>query len=301
MNTSAQKTFTVLDEFEQINSATGHALKRADNGWISGHFHQCELTSVFQPIFSLRNYGRTMGHAAYMHSKSAGGNVLWPWQVFAMASKDDQLIEVDRLCQAIHALNYYFNHTSRPDNLFVEAHPRLLESIKDDHGRAFEHFLGLIGVKTSRVVIEIPAIVNRNWKLLQHVIGNYRSRGYRIAANYSGASSDWMAELGSLYPDVVRIAASNLMRHETIAELADTVHSFGASLLVRDIETPEQLVAAKHTEVDYLQGNLPGKPVSAIETTALPPVSELLYTYSADKDGCCNRLLENRNHPQRFH
>ena len=273
MNTSAQKTFTALEEFELINSATDYALKRADNGWISGYFYQCELTSVFQPIFSI-DLGKTIAHAAYVRSKSSEEIALWPWQVFAMASKDDQLIELDRLCRAIHSLNYYFNHASRSDNLFVEVHPRLLESVKDDHGRAFENFLDLIGVKTSRVVIEIPAIVNRNWKLLQHVIGNYRSRGYRIAANYSGASSDWMAELGSLYPDVVRIAASDLMRHETIAELADTVHSFGASLLVRDIETAEQLAVAKRTEVDYLQGNLLGKPVSVIKTTELTPASK---------------------------
>ena len=40
MNSSAQKTFTALEEFELINSATDYALKRADNGWISGYFYQ---------------------------------------------------------------------------------------------------------------------------------------------------------------------------------------------------------------------------------------------------------------------
>ncbi|MBS0423066.1 MAG: EAL domain-containing protein [Proteobacteria bacterium] len=272
MNTTANNTHTALDEFELINSATDYTLKRAKNGWISGYFYQCELTSVFQPIFNI-DHGKTIGHAAYIRSKADEEIALWPWQVFAMASKDDQLIELDRLCRAIHALNYYFNHHSQSDNLFVEVHPRLLESVKDDHGRAFENFLDLIGVKTSRVVIEIPAIVNRNWKLLQHVIGNYRSRGYRIAANYTGTRSDWMAELGSLYPDVVRIAASDLLRHEAISTLADTVHSFGSSLLVRDIETPEQLVIARRSDIDYLQGNLLGKAVSMIETIELPEVA----------------------------
>lgn len=272
MSTSTNNTFTALDEFELINSATDYALKRVKTGWISGYFYQCELTSVFQPIFSV-NLGRTIGHAAYVRSKSNEEIALWPWQVFAMASKDYQLIELDRLCRAIHALNYHFNHTSRSDNLFVEVHPRLLESVKDDYGCAFESFLDLIGMKTSRVVIEIPAIVNRNWKLLQHVISNYRSRGYRIAANYSGNRSDWMVELGSLYPDFVRIEASDLMRHEDITALTDTVHSFGASLLVWGIETPEQLVAAKRTDADYLQGNLLGKPVSVIETIELTAVS----------------------------
>jgi len=264
MNTSTNKTFVIEDEFELIKSATDYSLERAEDRWISGYFYHCQLTSVFQPIFSMIE-DKTIGHAAYVRSKSNGETELWPWQVFSLASNDNQLVDLDRLCRAVHALNYYLNNTSKLDNLFVEVHPRLLESVKDDHGRAFENFLDLIGVRTSRVVIEIPAIVNRNWKLLKHVIINYRSHGYQIAANYSGTSSDWMTELGSLYPDIVRIeACDDLMRHEAIAPLADTIHSFGASLLVRDIETSEQLAAARQANADYLQGNLLAEPAHAI-------------------------------------
>lgn len=273
MSASTNTTFTVMDEFDLIKSATDYSLKCADNGWISGRFYHCELTSVFQPIFSI-DQGKTIGHAAYIRSKSNNGVALWPWQVFSLASKDEQLVDLDRLCRAIHALNYYFNNISKSDNLFVDVHPRLLESVKDDHGRAFENFLDLIGVKTSRVVIEIPAIVNRNWKLLQHVITNYRSRGYQIAADYSGTRSDWMVELGSLYPNIVRIEAGDLIRHEAITPLVETMHSFGAKLLVRDIETSVQLAAAVRTGADYLQGSLLGEPVHAIEVIDLLPVSE---------------------------
>ncbi len=263
MNVLASNISTVKSEFELIKSATDYSLERDNDGWISGHFYHCELTSVFQPIFSIAQ-GKTTGHAAYIRSKANGGAALWPWQVFSLASKDEQLVDLDRLCRAIHALNYYFNNTSKLDRLFVDVHPRLLESVKDDHGRAFENFLDLIGVRTSRVVIEIPAIVNRNWKLLQHVITNYRSRGYQIAADYSGNSTNWMIELGSLYPDIVRIEAVDLVRHQAITSLVDTIHSFGASLLVRDIETHEQLVAARRANADYLQGNLLGEPAYAI-------------------------------------
>jgi EAL domain-containing protein (putative c-di-GMP-specific phosphodiesterase class I) len=279
MNTSANHTFTAKDEFELIQSATDYSLKRAENGWISGYFYHCEITSVFQPIFSIAQ-GNTTGHAAYIRSKSNEEVALWPWQIFSLAAKDEQLIDLDRLCRAVHALNYYFNHTSKLGNLFVDVHPRLLESVKDDHGRAFENFLDLIGVRTSRVVIEIPAIVNRNWKLLQHVITNYRSRGYQIAANYSGSRSDWMVELGSLYPNIVRIEVNDLLRHEAIAPLVDTIHSFGASLLVRDIETSVQLAAAIRAGADYLQGNLLGEPVHAISMIELLPASETINTGS---------------------
>ncbi|SFD98085.1 EAL domain-containing protein [Nitrosomonas sp. Nm166] len=273
MNKSIINTFTVKDEFELINSATDYSLKRAENGWISGHFYHCELTSVFQPVFSMTQ-SKTIGHAAYIRSKANGEVALWPWQVFSLASKDEQLIDLDRLCRAIHALNYYFSNASKSDKLFVDVHPRLLESVKDDHGRAFENFLDLIGMKTSRVVIEIPGIVNRNWKLLRHVITNYRSRGYQIAADYNGTRSDWMVELGSLYPDIVRIEADELIRHEAIAPLMDTLQSFGASLLVKDIETSRQLAAAIRAGANYLQGNLLSEPVHTVSMIDLLPVSE---------------------------
>lgn len=263
MNASANYLHSGQDEFELIQSATGYSLLRDGQGWIGGRFYQCELTSVFQPVF---NPGRnqTIGYAAYIRSKANGEPSLWPWQIFSMASKDEQLVELDRLCRAIHALNFYFNNTSGTDKLFVEVHPRLLESVTDDHGRAFESFLDLIGVRTSQVVIELPITINRNWELLQHVITNYRSRGYQIAANYSGTQSDWMTELGSMYPDIVRISAVDLARHPDAASLAETIHSFRASLLVKDIETSIHLVTALRNQADFLQGNMLGEPQRTI-------------------------------------
>ena len=64
MNTSTNNTFVVGDEFELIQSATDYSLNRAENGWISGYSHHCELTSVFQPIFSVAQR-KTIGHAAF--------------------------------------------------------------------------------------------------------------------------------------------------------------------------------------------------------------------------------------------
>ena len=192
---------------------------------------------------------------------------------------DNQLINLDRLCRAIHALNYYFNNTSKSDKLFVNVHPRLLESVNDAHGRAFENFLDLIGVRTSQIMIKIPGIVNHNRQLLQHVITNYRSCGYLIAADYKGTSSDWMVELGSLYPNIVRIEANDLIRHETIVLLIGTIHTFGKSLLVKGIETVEQLTAVVQAGADYLQGDLLGEPTRTFNIiNSLPIIKKINST-----------------------
>lgn len=277
MNAFTTNTFIVKDEFELIQSATDYSLKRAEDGWISGQFYRCRVTSSFQPIIDVAQ-NKTIGHTAHIRSESDGEISLSPWQVFAQATNDEQLVNLDRLCRAVHALNYFNKATSSDKKLFVGVHPRLLESIKVDHGRAFEDFLSLIGVRTSQVTIEIPPTINHNWELLQKVINNYHLRGYHIAATYhSGSNSAWMSELGSLYPEIVRIKASSLLYHRVIDVIIRTVHRFGAKVLVWDIGTFEQLTAARRLGADYFQGNFLSEPARAIHTISPRLIQEILY------------------------
>ncbi len=254
-------------KLERILAATDYPVQRSEDGWVTGSFYNCQLSSVFQPIFGTVE-NQTIGHAAYIRSESNGQIALSPWHIFALTSEDNQLAKLDRLCRTIHALNY-FSHTSyQKGKLFVSVQPRLLESVKDDHGQAFKHVLSLIEVPTSRVVIELPSEINRDWKMLRKVIQNYRSRGYQIATNFNSGSNDWvlelMVELGGLYPDILRIPVGDLLRYNAVAPLIETIHRFGAVVLAYDIETSNHATDAVKAGVDYLQGNFLSKPTRAI-------------------------------------
>ena len=262
------------DELARIQEATDYAVTRAENGFIMGHFFNCSLSSVFQPVFDAKTRS-VAGHAAYIRSVMNEENPLSPWKVLSLGEGDAPLVRFDRLCRAVHVLNY-FSGSSHDANLFVTVQPRLLEAVKDDHGRAFKRILDIIDVETSRVVIEIPAEVNRNWKLLKHVISNYRSHGYRIAINHNDAGDDWVAELASLYPlypDVVRLEASVLQRLGDAGPLVDVIHRFGAQVLFREIETARQLTGAIRAGADLLQGRFLGIPAQAIEFDLLIPAT----------------------------
>lgn len=252
------------DALARIQAATDYPLQRATDGRVVGHFFHCRLSSVFQPVFDVSER-QVVGHAAYVRSDAHDDAALSPWGIFALAADDPLLVRLDRLCRTLHALNYF---SAVPDrqNLFVAVQPRLLESVKDGHGRAFEKVLDLIGVETSRVVIEIPAEVNQDWRLLKHVIVNYRSRGYRIALNHGGDYEGWMAELGSLYPDFVKLEAGQLKKRAGTTALVDAIHRFGAMLLVRDVETEQDMSAAVRAGADLLQGRFLGEPTRAIES-----------------------------------
>jgi EAL domain-containing protein (putative c-di-GMP-specific phosphodiesterase class I) len=263
------KATNARDNLFQVQATTDYLLQRLEDNRIVGHFANNRLASVFQPIVAASAL-QVIGHAAYIQCDPDGKKFVSPWEIFSLATEDSMLVKLDRLCRTVHALNYF--HTgSGPDNLFVNVQPRLLESVKDDHGHAFAKVLDLIGIATSRVVIEIPAEVNRNWKLLGHVIGNYRSHGYRIAANHSGTGENWMAELGSLYPDIVRLEASALMGRFGARTLVDSIHQFGASVLVYEIETSQHKAAAFQEGADLLQGRALGVPARAVEPSVPVP------------------------------
>jgi EAL domain-containing protein (putative c-di-GMP-specific phosphodiesterase class I) len=253
------------DDFARIQATTDYLLQRSEDGWVAGHFLNNRLSSVFQPVVEAEGQ-HIVGHAAYIRSESDHKTVLPPWGIFALASEDALLVKLDRLCRTVHALNY-FSTAPRRSSLFVSVQPRLLECVKDDHGRAFEKILNLIRVATSRIVIEIPIEVNRDWGLLKHVVGNYRSRGYQVAVNHSGTKENWMAGLAGmqpLIPDFVRLEASALLQHNGVGSVVDAVHHFGAAILVHEIETPQQLAAALDAGADLLQGRLLGAPARTI-------------------------------------
>lgn len=281
MNALATEPIIVKDKIALIKVITDYALECSDDGWVSGEFYNCHLSSAFQPIFDF-NKNITIGHAGYIRTVSNGEIALSPWQVFALALKEKKLVELDHLCRAVHALNYFFK-TDKQNKLFIDVHPRLLESAKDDNGRMLENLLSLIGINTTRIVIEIPPAVNRNWRLLRRVIFNYRSRGYQIAVNYSGLSNEWTIELDNLYPDIINIHASDLLRLKKGDLLGETIHRHESTLLVRNIKTAADVTAALDANADYLQGNYLHKAERTIKTSI--PL-QLAENYDAKRWDC---------------
>lgn len=268
-------------KLDQVLAATDYPIQpSSQSDWVTGLFYHCKLSSAFQPIFDVIE-NKTIGHAAYARSESNGEAALSPWNIFALASEVEQLVKLDRLCRTVHAINYFNSSAKSDTKLFLNVQPRLLESVKDDHGKAFEYILSLIDEPTSRIVIEIPSEVNRDWKLLKHVIHNYRSRGYQIAINYNRSNRDWilelLIELGGFYPNIVRIRVTDLLKQNAVTPLIKTIHQFGAIVLAYDIETATQAADAIYAGVDYLQGNFLGKPSQAIQPVTVQIMKEILY------------------------
>src|SRR5580704_6210767 len=63
------------------------------------------LTSVFQPIFSL-SHMRAVGYEALLRAHDALDRAVSPLDIFGQAARLGDVLQVDRLAQALHLENF---------------------------------------------------------------------------------------------------------------------------------------------------------------------------------------------------
>lgn len=214
--------------------------------------HGTYLGSAFQPWRHPVD-GAVQAHEAYARSHSRNGENLSPWQLFADAEVDHQLVTLDRLCRTVHALNYFaVGDPGRPLVLNVDA--RLLHAVPDRHGEFFSRVLGLLDVAPQRIVIDIRTSQLLDLSGLRRVIGNYRRHGFQVAVNAEGVMHA-RSLAGLLMPDVLMLEA-DVFHPAALANLRAALTKDGVRIAVKRIETPVQLAVARDAGVDWVQGCL---------------------------------------------
>lgn len=234
-------------------------LWRDATGRVQGQFFHCALTSLFEPVWQLGADGALApaGHEALMRTWTRDGELgLNPWKVFSLASDDNTLVELDRLCRLVHTLNYF----SRTDagRLVVNVHGRLLAAVAADHGKAFHRAVTALGLHPEQFVIQVPSTANDDLGLLLFVVDNYRRNGFAVAVQASDP-----AEAGALLvhakPAYLKLDARRDWRTRNVVSLADSARELGVTLALRRCERPSDLELARAAGITYVQGSiLPG-------------------------------------------
>ncbi len=231
-------------------------LRQDERGRVIGDFYKCRLSSVFRPVFAAS--GReVLAHEARVRCDGWGDDSVSPWGIFSMIAGDSALVRLDRLCRSLHILNY-FGRSSSDQLLFLRVEPRLLASVKHDHGRVFGEVLRQCGVGPSRVVIEIPGEATEDRELVERASENYRSRGYRIAITWLPAGN--AAALEAIKPDFLRIDSRLLPAPGALEELIGRVHAWEGQAIAIKIDAARDLGVATRAGIDFLQGFLLGRP-----------------------------------------
>lgn len=233
-------------------------------GEVIGRYYATNISSVFQP-WRTADGNEILAIEAYARSHSKHGEGLSPWQRFADAAVDNELVSIDRLSRTVHALNY-FTVSEGDFPLVLNVDARLLRAVPERHGEFFGKVLALLAVPAQRIVIEIRTIHQLDLTRLRQILRSYREHGFAVAVNAEGAiHARSIAEL--LAPDYLMIDAANFSPADLRRHVAALVGA-GAKIAVKRIETEAHAAAARFAGADWVQGFCFDRP----SATLLSPV-----------------------------
>jgi EAL domain-containing protein (putative c-di-GMP-specific phosphodiesterase class I) len=238
-------------------------LRVTDSGHVVGRFLRCEVGSAYQAVYRSATDPAVAEPTAYQALARVHGEgraELAPWNLFALAASDEELVVLDRRCRVVHTLNFF--SAQRDAVLLLNVHERLLEAVEVDHGHAFQRVLASLGIAQRQVAIVLPLLTEATLDRQAQVIANYRLNGFRVAV-----TADQAALLQTLLGRIAIDIARSEVRHLGQAawrSLVPTLRAAGAEVHATRIEDAAQLGHARTAGATHLQGRLLSPPSSAV-------------------------------------
>jgi EAL domain-containing protein (putative c-di-GMP-specific phosphodiesterase class I) len=228
-------------------------LSIGDNGAVVAQFHRSRITSVFQPLVHAANPARIAGHQALLRVESASGESIAPWSLFAQALDDAALVQLDRLCRTVHALNYF--RAGEPEGeLFLNIEQRLLTGVAADHGAWFEAVLALAGVSPTRVVIVMPPEAIENPVVFVRAAISYRIRGYRVLVPVRSITDAELSHVFLADPHYVSIDSAAALEGPSARRFLQALAHRRIHLVARKVGDAGHAQLALAAGVELLQG-----------------------------------------------
>ncbi len=226
------------------------------------------LTSAYEPIFDISTHAIPQALLADPVNAARFGDELG-FQAVALRTDaavsapvfdpfddrldDPNLVAIDRMVRALHAINFF--GAQRHGLLFLRVHERLLKSVKYDHGRHFSNVLVSFGLNPGRIVIELPpaAVAHRNF--LGYLTKSYQHYGFKVAGNLPNAgqilSVSDMARL-----DFVKMDAGVALRDSMVKPLVGYANRLRIPLIFNGVADAAQYDLLQQYDVRFVQGPL---------------------------------------------
>jgi len=224
---------------------------------VSAQFSQVRISSTFQPVVARRDQ-RVIGYEALLRGTVAGQPVSAE-TIFAETRDPEARVTLDRLCRAVHTLNFIAQDAQ--GLLFLNVHPDLLATVPNHHGEVFEQMLRICHFPTRRVVLEIPADAIDEGRL-RNAVRSYHRHGYRVALTHLGrqpapllAAHELSPEMVKLDPALVAEALRNRPTRNHLLRLIEMLHTLvGTEVAIEGVETRGESRLAEDIGADLVQG-----------------------------------------------
>ncbi|CAN0623860.1 Diguanylate phosphodiesterase [Burkholderia multivorans] len=238
--------------------------------------HDLTLTSVFQPIFSL-SHQRAVGYEALLRAHDTLDRPVSPLDVFGEAARHGELLQLDRLAQALHLENFALLGAER-EWLFLNVHPGVLTD--PFQAAALLANLKRLGMPPRRIVLEVLEQRADDIERLADAVREFRAQGFLIALDDFGAGHSNIERVWHLNPDIVkldRIMLSQAAHRDGLTAilhgLVTLLHEAGKLVLLEGIETEHEAQIALSCEADFVQGYFFGRPAPGLPDGAAASAS----------------------------
>jgi EAL domain-containing protein (putative c-di-GMP-specific phosphodiesterase class I) len=233
-----------------------------------------ELLSAYEPIYDISVHSGVQSLTADLANASRFGDELGfqaitlraendhtsPCNPFQDSLDDRELVTLDRMVRAMHAINFLGG--KQHGLLFLRVHERLLKSVKYDHGRHFSNVLVSFGLNPGRIVIELPAAAVAHRTFVGYLTQSYQRHGFKVAGNLPNAgqilSISDMARL-----DFVKMDASSALRDSMVKPLVSYAARLRIPLIFDRVMDAAQFEQLQQYDVRFVQGPVFGAPTGA--------------------------------------
>ncbi|MES2741797.1 MAG: EAL domain-containing protein [Pseudomonadota bacterium] len=267
----------LLDYLARLSGAAapGASIWRDDAGKARGRFFNCTMTSAFQPIRQLDTH-TVHAYEGLARSVSAGDTGLSLWKLLDHAASDDQSVELDRLCRMLHAINFFRQPEGEHAQLYLNVHDRLLSAVSSNHGYAFQRILDALGLPLAGIVLQLPAVTDKQSWLLNYVADNYQRNGFACAVNVNGPG-EALGLLERLQPATFKLDARSVPSAQDGAALLTACRAAGVKVIFKRVDNTRHLDLLRQAAQDsglpvLLQGYLLDQPGPSLAVPRARPV-----------------------------
>jgi EAL domain-containing protein (putative c-di-GMP-specific phosphodiesterase class I) len=236
-------------------------------------FHQMvearRVTTHFQPIFSVRRRS-VVGMEALSRGVEAGGRLIPPASMFAMAAAEGLAAAVEDLCRA-SAVRSFSRLPSRSDDLLLFLNLDLASNASPEASAAELQMLVYgAGLQPRNVAVEFLEARFDDAGRFGALASALRGRGFLMALDDVGAGHSNLDRIPLLKPDVIKIDRSlitgvetDFYKQETLKSLVSLSRRIGALVVAEGIETEAEAITALELGADLLQGYFLSRPQPA--------------------------------------
>jgi len=238
------------------------------SGAYSASFRDFELTTAYQPIYSVSRSRKVADYAFEGLLRCRSETPPFAPATFFNELSESERYQVDRLSQELHIKNWVVK-SNPAANLFINMETRCLgqKTLESRNIALAVSKAQMWGVDPEKLVLEVTESDAESPQTLAYFVDSLRECGVRVAVDDYGVDGSNIDRVRSLRPDFVKLDgrffhrfAANGRLLPMLRGLVNRLRDLDAEVIAEMIETEHQLDTALECEIELMQGYFLARP-----------------------------------------